>query len=338
VMASLRAPYSLSGREHHVDLSVGIAVATPADDVQSLLRNADLAMYQAKGDGRGRFRRYERAMHATASARLRLEQDLRHALGRDELLMHYQPVLSLASGLCVGAEALIRWDHPTLGLVSPERFIPIAEGSDLILSIGEWVLERAMADAAEWARLGRPLVLSVNVAPQQLMDQQHVRALEATLSGSDVPADQVVLEVTERSLLAGDRPRDALLALRATGARLALDDFGTGYSSIAHLRDHPVDILKLDRSYVSQVADRSASRTLAMAIVHMSHQLGISCTAEGIETEEQAAVLAAAGCAHAQGYLYAAPMAHADLVAWEVPSTPVLPSPRLSRPGAISRR
>jgi diguanylate cyclase (GGDEF)-like protein/PAS domain S-box-containing protein len=333
VMASLRAPYSLSGREHHIDVSVGIAVASPGDDVGSVLRNADLAMYQAKNDGRGRYRLYESEMHAAASARLRLEQALRHALDRDELTLHYQPMVSLATGTCVGAEALTRWEHPDLGMIPPDQFIPIAESSDLILSIGHWVLEQALADAAAWRH---PLSLSVNVAPQQLMDRRHVRELEAMLTGSAVTAERVILEVTERSLLAGEGPREALVALRATGAKLALDDFGTGYSSIAHLRDHPVDILKLDRSYVSDVAEDSPSRTLAMAIVNMSRQLGISCTAEGIETPEQAAVLRGAGCAHAQGYLYAAPMPHAELMAWMDARPAVrVPNPRPSDQDAV---
>ncbi|MDP9102135.1 MAG: EAL domain-containing protein [Actinomycetota bacterium] len=328
VLAALRVPYALSDREHHVDLSVGIAVADAIDDVESLLRNADLAMYQAKTDGRGRFRRYEHTMHARATARIELEQELRHALARDELLLHYQPVISLESGSCVGAEALIRWQHPTLGLVPPDQFIPLAEGSDLILTIGHWVLERALRDAASWPLRQHPLVLSVNVAPRQLMDDRHVLELARLLRRSDLPAVQVVLEVTERSLLAGHRPREALRTLRQTGARLALDDFGTGYSSIAHLRDHPVDVLKLDRSYVAEVAGKTANSRLALAILDLSRQLGISCTAEGIETEPQALALAKAGCAHAQGFLFARPMPHEALLRWLERPPVSLPSQR----------
>jgi len=316
LLAALREPYSLGERVHHVDLSIGIAIAEPDDQVESLLRNADLAMYQAKADGRGRYRRYETAMHAAVTARIEMEHDLRHALARDQLRLHYQPVLDLRTGECVGAEALLRWLHPVRGEVAPDTFLPTAEGSDLILDIGTWVLERALDDAALWSTGERPLVLSVNIAPQQLMDPRHVDRIGSILSSAVLPPTQVLLEVTEHSLLAGERPRQSLRALRATGARLALDDFGTGYSSIAHLRDHPVDVLKLDRSYVSQAGNPNPSGRLALAILDMSRQLGISCTAEGIETHEQARVLAAGGCAHAQGFLFAKPMPQASLLTW----------------------
>ncbi|MCU1587065.1 MAG: hypothetical protein JWN31_558 [Frankiales bacterium] len=330
LMAALREPYVLADREHHIDLSVGIAIAEHGDEVESLLRNADLAMYQAKSDGRGRYRRYERTMHAKVTARLELEHHLRHSIDRDELRLHYQPILALDTGDCVGAEALIRWQHPTMGLVRPDVFLPAAEASDLMLKIGLWVLERAMTDALVWPVSDRRPIVSVNIAPQQLMDVRHVADIEQVLRSAGLPADQVILEVTEHALLAGEGPRQALRTLRATGARLALDDFGTGYSSIAHLRDHPVDVLKLDRSYVSHVASPTPSGRLAMAILDMSRQLGISCTAEGIETEAQAQALAAAGCAHAQGFLFARPMPQDDLLRWMAGSASELPGPRVA--------
>ncbi|MCW2544345.1 MAG: hypothetical protein JWM40_1897 [Frankiales bacterium] len=327
LMAALREPYALGEREHHIDLSVGIAIAQPGDQVESMLRNADLAMYQAKSDGRGRYRRYAPAMHEVVAARIELEHDLRHAVDRNELRLHYQPILALDTGECVGAEALIRWQHPTMGLIPPDVFLPTAEVSDLILKIGSWVLERAMTDAMLWPVAGQGPVVSVNIAPQQLMDARHVGDLARILTTTALPATQVILEVTERSLLAGEGPREGLRTLRRTGARLALDDFGTGYSSIAHLRDHPVDVLKLDRSYVSHVTHPTPSGRLAMAILEMSRQLGISCTAEGIETPDQAAALAAAGCAHAQGFLFARPMPQEELLRWMAGSGSV-PDPR----------
>lgn len=334
LMAAVRQPYQVAEREHHIDLSVGIAIAGADDEVESLLRNADLAMYQAKTDGRGRFRRYQESMHEAVTARIELEHDLRRALERDELRLHYQPIIALETGRCVGAEALIRWQHPTLGEIPPDSFLPAAEVSDLILRIGKWVLQQALTDAALWPVADRRPILSVNVAPQQLMDARHVAELEQMLMAAPLPADQVILEVTEHSLLAGERPRQSLRTLRATGARLALDDFGTGYSSIAHLRDHPVDVLKLDRSYVSQVAAGTPAGSLALAILEMSRQLNISCTAEGIETQEQAATLAAAGCAHAQGFLFAPGMPQAELLRWMAGAVEGLPVPRRPNEGA----
>ena len=334
MMAALREPYLVAEREHHIDLSVGIAIASPGDEVESMLRNADLAMYQAKADGRGRFCRYAAIMHEAVTQRIELEHDLRHALEREELRLHYQPIIALATGECVGAEALIRWQHPTLGEIGPDHFLPAAEVSDLILRIGVWVLRQALNDAALWPVADRRPVVSVNVAPQQLMDARHVAELEQILRTSVLPADQVILEVTEHALLAGEGPRESLRTLRATGARLALDDFGTGYSSIAHLRDHPVDVLKLDRSYVSEVASSTPSGRLALAILEMSRQLDISCTAEGIETEAQAATLAAAGCAHAQGFLFAPGLPQPELLRWLAGAAEGLPVPRRPAQGA----
>ena len=335
LMAAIREPYVVAEREHHIDLSVGIAIAAAGDEVESMLRNADLAMYQAKADGRGRYRRYIASMHEVVTARIELEHDLRRALERDELRLHYQPIIALGTGECVGAEALIRWQHPTLGEIPPDSFLPAAEVSDLILRIGRWVLEQALTDAALWPIAGSRPVVSVNVAPQQLMDARHVADLEGLLRASALSAEQVLLEVTEHSLLAGDRPRRSLRTLRATGARLALDDFGTGYSSIAHLRDHPVDVLKLDRSYVGEVGTSTPSGRLALAILDMSRQLGISCTAEGIETQEQADVLTAAGCAHAQGFLYAPALPQSELLRWLAGADDVLPVPRRPNEGTV---
>ena len=270
-------------------------------------------------------------MHEVVTARIELEHDLRHAIERDELRLHYQPILALDTGECVGAEALIRWQHPTMGLVPPDVFLPAAEASDLILKIGRWVLDRAMTDALLWPVADQRPVVSVNIAPQQLMDARHVDRAR------DGPADRRAARRAGHPR--GDRARrcspataraQALRTLRATGARLALDDFGTGYSSIAHLRDHPVDVLKLDRSYVSHVASPTPSGRLAMAILEMSRQLGISCTAEGIETQEQAAALAAAGCAHAQGFLFARPMPQDELLRWMAGSDAELPDPRVA--------
>jgi diguanylate cyclase (GGDEF)-like protein/PAS domain S-box-containing protein len=322
IIDGLAAPFRIAGHELYVGVSVGVAL--PGDDpqVERLLRDADLAMYHAKNDGRGRYSVYDPAMHAAVVSRLELEQDLRTAVERDELVLLYQPILDLGTGDCVGVEALLRWLHPTRGLLSPDVFIPIAEETGAIVDVGRWVLSQACCDVASWP--DQDLYVSINVAPRQLVDSDLAADLRRVLCDSGLPASRVVLEITERSLLAGEDTRRALRTVRDTGVRLALDDFGTGWSSIAHLHEHPIDMLKLDRSYVSGVLGDPQTGRLVAAILQMSRSLGIECTAEGVEEMAQAAFLAEHGCGFAQGYVWARPLPVAELLAWlERPKQPV---------------
>lgn len=329
IVEELAAPFTVVGQELYVGASVGVALPGEDRQVERLLRDADLAMYHAKNDGRGRYSVYDPAMHAAVVSRMELEHDLRSAVERDELLLLYQPALELETGRCVGVEALLRWRHPTRGLLSPDVFVPIAEETGSIVPIGRWVLDQACRDVASWP--GEDLYVAINVAPRQLVECDLAAELRAVLARSGLAASRVVLEITERSLLAGEDTRRAIRALRDTGARLALDDFGTGWSSIAHLREHPVDVLKLDRSYVGGVVDDPQTGRLVGAILQMSRSLGISCTAEGVEELAQAEFLVEQGCGFAQGYLWARPMPAADLLAWL--REPEVPRPR--RPSAL---
>ncbi|MGH3745689.1 MAG: putative bifunctional diguanylate cyclase/phosphodiesterase [Mycobacteriales bacterium] len=314
IIDGLAAPFRIAGHELFVGVSVGVALPGDEPQVERLLRDADLAMYHAKNDGRNRYSVYDPAMHAAVVSRLELEHDLRTAVDRDELVVLYQPILDLATTRCVGVEALLRWQHPTRGLLSPDVFIPIAEETGSIVDIGRWVLSRACLDAASWP--DKDLYVSINVAPRQLVDSDLPGELRQVLQESGLAASRVVLEITERSLLAGDQTRRAIRTVRDTGARLALDDFGTGWSSIAHLHEHPIDMLKLDRSYVGGVLGDPQTGRLVAAILQMSSSLGIACTAEGVEEPAQATFLAEHGCGYAQGYLWAKPLPMGELLAW----------------------
>jgi diguanylate cyclase (GGDEF)-like protein len=317
MLDALRDPFPLQGRELFVTASIGIALTEPGAGVDALLRNADLAMYAAKTEGRGRHRVYEQDMHSAITRRLQLEQDLRRALDADALSVWYQPVIDLDSGACVGAEALVRWDHPEHGLLRPDEFIPVAEESGLIAALERQVLATATCEASRWeSPYGEPLTVSVNISAQHVMDGTVAADVAAALAVSGLPASQLLVELTERSLLVGGSAQAAVRALHGLGCHIALDDFGTGYSSIAHLRDFPVHILKLDRSFVaSMTSDLQVSR-LVHAILQLADTLGIGCTAEGVETAAQARRLRAAGCSFAQGYLYAPALPAAEFTEW----------------------
>lgn len=314
IIAGLAAPFRIAGHELYVGVSVGVALPGDEPQVERLLRDADLAMYHAKSDGRNRYSVYDPAMHEAVVSRLELEHDLRAAVERHEFVLLYQPILELGTERCVGVEALLRWQHPTRGLLSPDVFVPVAEETGAIVEIGRWVLEQACADVASWPV--RDLYVSINVAPRQLVDSNLAGDVRQVLRESGIGAARVVLEITERSLLAGDATRRAIRDVRDTGVRLALDDFGTGWSSIAHLREHPIDMLKLDRSYVGGVLSDPQTGRLVSAILQMSGSLGIACTAEGVEDAGQATFLADHGCGYAQGYLWARPLPPAALLAW----------------------
>ena len=312
--AELPAPRRGAATSCVVGASVGIARGAPSLGVDALLRNADLALYEAKRRGRGQHAAYAPAMHAAAVERVTLEAALRQGLEREELRLAYQPIVDLATGQLCGVEALVRWQHPTRGLVSPAEFIPLAEDTGLILPLGRWVLEAACRQGADWhaRRQGAghpPLTVTVNVSGRQLRSAALVDEVAAVLAATGFPAEQLVLELTETMVV--EHPEDALArltALKALGVRLAIDDFGTGYSSLGYLQQFPIDVLKIDKRFVDGVADGGQSAALAAAIVALGRALALRTVAEGVEHAAQATALAAMGCAYGQGYHFAHPL------------------------------
>jgi diguanylate cyclase (GGDEF)-like protein len=309
VGALLRTPVTVDGRAHVLTVSIGVRVTTDPDRrPQELVRDADTAMYRAKEHGKDRCELFDSAMFTDVTRRLEVEAGLRGALARGELRLHYQPEVDLASGRVEAVEALLRWQHPDRGLLAPGEFIAVAEDTGLIVPIGEWVIREACRQAIAWSD---PLVtMRVNLSARQLRDPGVVDVVRDALQQSGLPAGELCLELTESVLMQDVRHSSAVLAdLRALGVRLALDDFGTGYSSLAYLRQLRVDRLKIDRSFMPELAARPAEQTIVAAIVAMAHSLGLPVTAEGIETAEQLEQVRALGCDAAQGFLLARPAA-----------------------------
>jgi diguanylate cyclase (GGDEF)-like protein len=302
-------PFSLDSEEVEISVTGGACLLADAGTGELALRNADLALYAAKGDHRGTVQMFEPTMAESANTRTTLERHLRRALDRDELRLVYQPVVSLPEGSIIGVEALLRWHCPPLGDVSPAHFIPIAERSGLILPIGRFVLAGAFEQLAAWRASGLDVQVSVNLSASQLADEQLPELLTDLLERHEIPGDRLLLELTETALMerATTQPLATLDRLRATGARLVLDDFGTGYSSLARLGGLALAAVKIDRSFIARMgADAGASAVVA-AVLQMAGPLGTAVVAEGVETEAQRELLAAMGCPFAQGYLFGAP-------------------------------
>jgi diguanylate cyclase (GGDEF)-like protein/PAS domain S-box-containing protein len=307
VMEALGAPFLLEGHQIDIGASIGIALA-PRDgvDADRLLKSADLALYRAKGEGRGAFRFFEVDMDEGAQARRALELDLRKAWERGEFDIHYQPLVDLASERIVGCEALVRWHHPTRGLVSPAEFIPIAEETGLIIPLGEWVLHQACTEATRWPGHVR---LAVNLSPVQFKGRTLASTVVATLARSGLMASRLELEVTEMVLLHESTLTVSTMAqLRQLGVRLSLDDFGTGYSSLSYLRKFPFQKIKLDRSFVKDLGRDAGSAAIVRAVSSLGGDLGMTILVEGIETQEQLERVRAEGCTEGQGYLFGRPM------------------------------
>ncbi|WP_409333276.1 putative bifunctional diguanylate cyclase/phosphodiesterase [Trujillonella humicola] len=314
VLAVLATPVVLDGQSVTVSGSIGVAVGDAGATGDSLLGDADIAMYAAKLAGRGRCLVFDPEMRAAAVAARELEQELHGALAAGEFRMVYQPVVDLAGGAVTGFEALLRWDSPALGPVSPSRFVPVAEASGLIEEIGAWALREACTAAARWrTEHGRDLTMAVNVSAVQLTSPHLVGRVTEALAASGLAPSALVLEVTETALVNDpERVGECLAALRGLGVRLALDDFGTGYSSLAHLREFTVDVLKIDRSFVASIEEDGVLPPIVRAMIDLGRTMGLEIVAEGVETEAQHRLLVAGRCDLAQGFLFARPMDPAD--------------------------
>jgi diguanylate cyclase (GGDEF)-like protein len=312
VVEKIAAPYDIGGHQLVIGVSVGISLA-PEDgkNPDELLKNADLALYRAKADGRGTYRFFEPGMDARVQARRLLELDLRAALRRDEFEVYYQPIRDLTTDEVVVFEALVRWNHPQRGLIAPTNFIPLAEETGLIAQLGDYVLRRACADAAGWSQ---KVGVAVNLSPVQFRNPNLVSSVMTALQMGGLPSHRLELEITESVLLQNSGATLAILhELRANGVRISLDDFGTGYSSLSYLRSFPFDKIKIDRSFVTELATRNDSMAIVRAVTGLGKSLGITTTAEGVETNAQLELLRREGCTQAQGYLFSKPRPAAEV-------------------------
>ncbi|HEX8075594.1 MAG TPA: EAL domain-containing protein [Thermoleophilaceae bacterium] len=309
--AAVSAPWQINGRTIRVGASVGIAFCDlDARDPVSLIASADLAMYAAKHAGKGAVRVYDAAMRDRALARTEIETELRSAIEEDELELHYQPIVDLHTEALLGLEALIRWRHPQRGMLAPAEFLPMAEESGLIVPIGRWVLQRACRDARAWPRLnGKQPWVSVNIAPAQIEDPSLIDDVSRALADSGLDPGHLLLEISERTALAGGRNPGAVLAeLHRTGVRIALDDFGTGYTALSSLRFLTIQVLKLDKSFIDEVATDPDRERIAAAILDLANTLGLETVAEGIEQAAQATVLEDLHCGMGQGFHFSKPI------------------------------
>jgi EAL domain-containing protein (putative c-di-GMP-specific phosphodiesterase class I) len=311
LLEALHVPFQIDEKQVHLEASIGVAFANgEIRDPGELLRNADVAMYTAKQRGKGRVELFERSMHAAVLTRLELKADIERAVERGEFRLRYQPIFDLASGELNSFEALLRWQHPERGEVSPADFIPLAEETGLIVPIGHWVLEQACREACGWGDAGRPdLSVCVNLSARQLREPGLVASVADVLERTGLPADRLVLELTESSLMQDDEGR--LHEVRALGVRIAIDDFGTGYSSLSYLSRFPIEILKIDQSFTALLGREGEENVLVRSVVQLASAMNMTTVAEGIEQPEQLALLEALGCTHGQGYLLARPM-HPD--------------------------
>jgi len=311
LLEALAETYSIDGRDLHVGTSIGVSIY-PDDglDVETLIKNADLAMYQAKENGYQSYQFFRPAMNVRAVERQSIEEHLRRALERQELTLHYQPKINLGTGAIIGAEALLRWTHPVRGAVSPAQFIPVAEDCGLILPIGDWVLREACAQARAWENAGLPAItMAVNVSALQFRKPNFLGDVHSALLETGLDPKYLELELTESALITRTESTASILtALRGIGVRVSVDDFGTGYSSLSYIRKFPLDALKIDQSFIRQITTIPDETTIVRAIISLGRSLDLRVIAEGVETRDQLDFLKAQGCDEAQGYYFSRPV------------------------------
>jgi EAL domain-containing protein (putative c-di-GMP-specific phosphodiesterase class I) len=327
VLAVLGLPYHVAGHELHSTPSIGIGIfPDDGDDADALMKSADTAMYHAKSAGRNNFQFFTPDMKLASTERMALEGGLHTAIERGELLLHYQPQIDLASGRVIGLEALVRWQHPTLGMIPPLKFIPVAEETGQIEALGSWVLAEALQQIAAWrAGIDPRLHVAVNLSAQQLRGEGLVAQVSACLSLHALPGAALELEITESTAMHDPLRTAALLReMRALGVALAIDDFGTGYSSLAYLKQLPLSCLKLDRSFVKDIEHDANDAAISKATIQLAHSLGLSVVAEGVETQAQLDFLRALHCDMVQGYLVSRPLPAPECEHWLRAAAPVV--------------
>ncbi|MGO9489711.1 MAG: putative bifunctional diguanylate cyclase/phosphodiesterase [Solirubrobacteraceae bacterium] len=330
LLEALKQPFRLGAKEEETTLAVGASIGIAAGERVSagiLLRDADIAMYKAKWDGRNRYAVYETGMQDSVQDRVELEMDLRTALEQEQFFLAYQPTLDLDNMRPTGVEALIRWRHPERGTVQPDAFIPLLEETGLIVEVGRWVLMESTRQAAAWAEEGHEIAIAVNVSGRQLDDDQLIEDIRDALSASGLAAESLTIEITETTLMKDvESTARRLIAIKELGVRIAIDDFGTGYSSLAHLQRFPVDALKIDRSFISGLSRNREGETLIHTLVQLGKALSIQTFAEGIEHQEELSLLQEQDCDKGQGFLFARPLEAADaadfFARWTAQRTP----------------
>ncbi len=318
VHKALSTPFNLNGHEVFTSASIGITLSTTAYELpEDLLRGADIAMYRAKASGKACHEVFDTEMHTRVVNLLQLENDLRRAVERQEFLLYYQPIVALATGKIMGFEALVRWQHPEQGLVSPVKFVPMAEETGLIIPLGQWVLREACRQMKAWHAAfpsQPPLSISVNLSSRQFSQPSLIKQIRQILADTELEAHYLKLEITESAIMENtESAMDMLLQLKAMGIQLSVDDFGTGYSSLGYLYRFPMDLLKIDRSFISRVDVDGEKLELVRTIITLAWNLGMDVVAEGVETTKQLAQLKALKCEYAQGYLFSKPLTGADV-------------------------
>jgi diguanylate cyclase (GGDEF)-like protein/PAS domain S-box-containing protein len=315
VLNAVSQVYRLAEYELHISTSIGVSIfPSDGDDIDKLIKNADIAMYHAKQGGRGSFQFFDAEMNARVIERISFENGLRHALNNDEFVLEYQPEVDIASGGMVGAEALIRWRHPELGLLPPQRFIAVAEACGLMVPIGNWVLHRACHQARRWLDAGQPMMVAVNLSTGQFMQKNLVQSVQEALNAAGLPPHLLELEITESTLMkGGGNALEMLARLRQMGLKLTIDDFGTGYSRLGHLRNYPVQKLKIDQSFMADVTGDPDGGATVATIIAMARRLKITVIAEGVETADQLQFLRSEGCDAYQGFFASSALLGSEL-------------------------
>jgi EAL domain-containing protein (putative c-di-GMP-specific phosphodiesterase class I) len=321
LQVALARPFNLNGHEVFTTVSIGIALsATGYERPDDVLRDADTAMYRAKTLGKARHEVFDKTMHALAMNLLQMETDLRRAVERKEFFLQYQPIVTLETGIVRGFEALVRWQHPERGFISPIDFIPIAEETGLIIPIGQWVLEEACRQIHLWQEQFQqypPLQISVNLSVKQFMNTDLIKHIQDALKETGVDPHSLKLEITESMVMENVEAAIGMLEqLRALGIELSIDDFGTGYSSLSYLHRFPISTLKIDRSFVSRMTDQSDNAEIVRTIVMLARSLKMDVVAEGVETTEQLSQLRALGCEYGQGFFFSKPLTAKETERW----------------------